>query len=176
MWKFSNNTIDLFPDEEKHADNKWFDDTDEVFSFKHQTYNRMRENKDDQKLYLASKSRSSRSSKHPSKCGSTSSKSSSKGKAIKEKSRNGRADDRGIIHREEAFQQIPNREAWTWRKGCQVKSKGQEFQSGYLHQVPLTGRSSIMMISLNRLMIIEKMKDSKEGIWTVKIMIRLLET
>ena len=28
----------------------------------------MRENKDDQKLYLASKSRSSRSSKHPSKC------------------------------------------------------------------------------------------------------------
>ena len=41
---------ELLPDEEKNADNQWFDDIDETAcSFKHQTYNRIRENEDDQK-------------------------------------------------------------------------------------------------------------------------------
>ena len=78
------------PDEGKQAHNQWFDDIDEkLFSFNYQTYNWIRQNKDDQKSNSASTSKSSRSSKHSSKSGksSLSSKSSSRERAIKEKLR-----------------------------------------------------------------------------------------
>ena len=72
-------------DKKQHTDNQWLEDLDEVFSFKHHIYNWVRENKEDKRPSSKSSAKS-RSSGRSSGTRSTSSlKSFTRERAIKEK-------------------------------------------------------------------------------------------
>lgn len=122
-WKHTRNTMTVFQVRRSMHVGSGLSDTDKVLSFKHRTFNLLRENEDDQKSNSAPKTRCSISLKHSSKCrkSSTSWKWSSKGRRYQGYVKTDRIDGRRIIYGEERL----CRQSWTWRKYCLVVIKGQ---------------------------------------------------
>ena len=72
----------LLSDEKQHTDNQWFEDLDEVFSFKHHIYNWVRENKEDKRPSSKSSAKSRSSGRSSGTRSTSSSKSSTRERAI----------------------------------------------------------------------------------------------